>query len=57
VSWSTEAVCAAVDAATIAVDGVVEADVGTVVVSDDVARRRLFKDFELRLRWFTNPFD
>jgi hypothetical protein len=54
---AAETVSAAVYAATIAVDGVIETDVGTVVMSDDVARRRLFKDFELRLWWFTNPFD
>src|SRR6185369_5587809 len=54
---TAETVSATVYAAAIAVDGVIEADVGTVVVRDDVARRCLFKDFELRLRWFTNPFD
>ena len=52
-----EAVCAAVNATAITVDRVIEANVGTVVMSDDVTRRRLFKDFELRFGWFADPFN
>jgi hypothetical protein len=44
-------------AAAVTVDGVIEPDVRSVVVSDDEARRRLYEDYELRLRWFTDPFD
>jgi hypothetical protein len=45
------------NAAAIAVDGVIETDVGTIVVRDDVASLSLFKDFELR-RWrLTDPLD
>ena len=54
--WTAEAISAAVYTTAITVDCVIETDVRAVVVSDDVARGRLFKDFELRFWWFTNPF-
>src|SRR5712671_3818438 len=34
-----------------------ESHVGTVVTADDRARFSLFKDFDLRGWWFTDPFD
>src|SRR3982751_463868 len=57
VRWSAEAIRAAVNTTSITIDGMVEADVGTVVVSDDRAGGRLFKDFELVLRRLTKPFN
>jgi hypothetical protein len=52
-----EAISAAVYTAAITVDRVVEPDVRTVVVGDDVARRCLFEDFEFRFWWFPDPFN
>jgi hypothetical protein len=44
-------------AAAIAIDRVVEPNVGTVVVRDDVARLRLFKHFEPCFRRLANPLN
>src|SRR5437870_523919 len=45
------------DAASIAIDRVVECHIGAVVPADDRARFSLFKYFDLGGRWFTDPFD
>jgi hypothetical protein len=52
-----EAISAAVNAAAITVDGVIESDVRTIVVSDDVTSLCLFKHFELGFRRFAYPLD
>jgi hypothetical protein len=45
------------DAAAITVDGIVEADVGTIVMGNDIARFSFFEDLEFRFGWLTQPFD
>src|SRR3989442_4340097 len=52
-----ETIGAAMDAASIAIDRVVECHIGAVVPADDRARFSLFKYFDLGGRWFTDPFD
>ena len=54
---AAEAVCATVDATAIAINGIIEADVRTVVMSNDGACSRLFKDFELSFGRLTKPLD
>jgi hypothetical protein len=46
-----------VNAAAVTVDCVIETDVRTIVVSDDVARLSLFKHFERCLGRLANPLD
>ena len=53
----TETISAAVDAAAIAIDRVVECHVGAVIVADDRTRFRLFKYFDLGGGRLANPFD
>jgi hypothetical protein len=45
------------NAAAITVDCVIESNVGTVVVGDDVARFGLFKHFERSFRRLADPLD
>src|SRR5205823_10426219 len=52
-----KAVGATVNAAAIAVDRIIERDIGTVVAADDRASFGFFKDFDLRRRRFSDPFD
>src|ERR1041385_5690716 len=54
---TAEAVSATVNATAITIDGVVKADVGTVVVRDDLASLSLFENFEFGFRRFADPFD
>lgn len=54
---AAEAIRAGVRAAAIAVDGIIEADIGAVVVRDDRARLGLLKDFNARFRRLADPFD
>ncbi len=56
-SRPAEAIGAAVHASAIAVHRMIESDVGTVVTADDRARLSLFKDFDLRGGWLTDPFN
>src|SRR2546423_1296214 len=51
-----ETISAAVDAAAIAIDRVVECHVGAVIVADDRTRFRLFKYFDLGGGRLANPF-
>ena len=55
-SWPAETIRAAVRASAIAVHRMIESHVGTVVATDDRASFSLFKDFDLRGGWFTDPF-
>src|SRR2546427_7042372 len=52
-----ETIGAAMDAASIAIDRVVECHVRAVIVADDRARFSLFKYFDLGGRRFADPFD
>src|SRR5205807_9111402 len=52
-----ETIRAAVDAAAIAIDRVVECYVRAVIVADDRTRFRLFKYFDLGGGRLANPFD
>jgi hypothetical protein len=52
-----ETVSAAVNASSIAVDGVIKADVGTIVVGNDLPGLGLFEDFEFGFGRFTEPLD
>src|SRR5207249_3774493 len=52
-----ETISATVDAASIAIDRVVECHIGAVVPADDRARFSLFKYFDLGGGRLANPFD
>src|SRR5205085_10930092 len=57
VRGAAKAVTACVRAAAVAVDRVVEAHVGAVVVRDDVARLGLLEDLDARVGRLSDPLD
>jgi hypothetical protein len=54
---SAETVSAAVNATAITVHGIVEPDIGTVVVSDDLSGVSFFEDFQFCFGRLAEPFN
>ena len=54
---AAEAIGAGVRASPVAVDGIIEADIRALVMRDDGARFRLFKDFDSGFGRLAQPLD